>query len=122
MGAGGSLDEIVGQIDVLSGRLEFLEVSVSDDEKLAVLLLSVPSKFDAVSAVFELQDETEMTFVGAVQKMKDFEGRYEARVDHGDNRALKVEKKERESQVFLMRRGWTLCEGLPKQKSQVCFK
>ena len=95
MGAGGSLDEIVGQIDVLSGRLEFLEVSVSDDEKLAVLLSSVPSKFDAVSAVLELQDETEMTFVGAVQKMKDFEGRYEARVDHDDNRALKVEKKER---------------------------
>jgi hypothetical protein len=27
--------------------------------------------------------------------MKDFEGRYEARVDHDDKRALKVEKKER---------------------------
>ena len=56
MGAGGSLDEIVGQIDVLCGKLQFLEVSVSDDEKLAVLLSSVPSKFDAVSAVLELQD------------------------------------------------------------------
>jgi hypothetical protein len=95
MGAGGTLEDIVGQIDSLSGRLEFLGVSIDDDEKLAVLLSAVPAKFDAVSAVLELQDETEMTFVGAVQKMKDFEGRYETRIDHEENRAFKVEKKER---------------------------
>ena len=98
MGTGSSLDEIVGQIDVLCGRLQFLGVDVSDDEKLAVLLSSVPPELDSVSAVLELQGDS-MTFPDAVKMMKDFGGRFEARIDARGSRAMKVNNKKDKSQV-----------------------
>jgi hypothetical protein len=98
MGKEGELDEIVGKIDVLCGRLQFLGVNVSDDEKLAVLLSSVPRELDSVSAVLELQGDS-LTFPDAVKMMKDFEGRFEGRSEGKDNKAMKVGGRKDKSMI-----------------------
>ena len=90
MGKGGQLDVVVSTINILCGRLQSLGVDITDDEKLAVLLSSVPREMDSVSAVLELQGD-DLSFSEAVRMMKDFGGRFEERTEGTSDKGFQQE-------------------------------
>jgi hypothetical protein len=68
--------ELVAKIDLLSTRLESLKVTITDEEKLAVLLSGANGECEAVVACLELADENSaISYSMAVEKLKDFHGR-----------------------------------------------
>jgi hypothetical protein len=82
---------LVGKIDLLCSRLESLQVVISDEEKLAVLLSGAGKKYEAVVTMLELANETgNLTYTIAAEKLKDFSGRENKSMKGSDTGVLAV--------------------------------
>jgi hypothetical protein len=95
-----ALDDVVARIDGLCARLTFLNVEVTDDEKLAVLLSCLPRTFEPMVVMIEMGTSKlgkgfkEMSYEDAVEKLKDYDTRNKG-VDRDETSvALQVNRRD----------------------------
>jgi len=91
------IDDIVAKIDLLCSRLLFLQVTIDDGEKLAVLLSAAIKRFESMVTIIEMMSE-DLKYSEAVEKIKDYALRNtierEREEDSTVSMALKVDLKK----------------------------
>jgi hypothetical protein len=79
------VENAIGNIEMISSRLSLAGVPVHDDEKIAVLMASLPGAYDSICVLVENSDG--ITFDEAVAKIRDYEARSsfnaQEKYDHG---------------------------------------
>jgi len=98
-----SLSELVSKINLLCSRLEFLNVNISDEDKLTILLTGARKEFSAIVAIIEMAEDTQtVTYADAVDRLKDYERKDDALAQSNENHlsVLAVKKSISEIQCF----------------------